>query len=927
MSSSSGNEEDNSLHESGGNEKEKLEQQSSEETAWKEEDDESETPVDKVRVVRFPYGNDIESDMIYMPKDEPEAEPRPDTFSPARSKFSTRRQSLQPVKPGLRIDTGIKDENSNGRPANFLVHSNGSRLLLARRESESFLSTVKDRRRSTANNQNLRDHIPEDSKNSVFDIGLITSGGLAPGPGRGENDSRLRRSFRNSFRLNRDRDRESTIGHHRPQASTTSAASHGSNHNDIPIHELHRRLSKIAQSDEEAQNKRSSAYFARNLVRHHAGHFGDHRESPHPNNGMTRPVTSYFDTREHEEDDSQTRAEEPVPEMMMTPESRESSNNDSRPDPTVPPTEDYIPAPAHVHQGVLGSLLKLYGQSHHQQHHNHHHDSTFMTESTDVSGACTPVPGKTFDYTSDGTENDEKEFRKESKAHEHSESAVSLSDMYYSTSHSTVQFAMDYPNKVPRRPRRHKKKLSALEMIRRVQERKRLEEEEAAITIHIADVLQRQRFILRLCRALMMYGAPTHRLEEYMKMTSRALSIDGQFLYIPGCMIISFGDSSTHTSEMQLVRCIQGVNLCKLNETHQIYKDVIHGYETVDEALIHIEDLLLKKNLYPPWLCVLFFGFSSLAVGPFAFRARWVDMPISFLLGSLVGLLQIVVAPRSSLYNNVFEVTAAILVSFLGRAFGSIGAKEDLFCFAAISQSALALILPGYIILCGSLELQARSIVAGSVRMFYAIIYSLLLGFGITLGAAIYGWIDSSATSSASCPAPLNDWWRFLFVPMFTVGLALVNQAHWKQIPIMIVISGSGYVVTYFSNKRLQNASELTSAIGAFVIGILGNMYSRVGHGLAFAAMLPAIFVQVPSGVAAQGSLIQGIANANNIVAPGSSSSQPTQSPQEASNYYGTVASLGITMVQVSIGITVGLFVATLAIYPFGKKRSGLFTF
>lgn len=39
----------------------------------------------------------------------------------------------------------------------------------------------------------------------------------------------------------------------------------------------------------------------------------------------------------------------------------------------------------------------------------------------------------------------------------------------------------------------------------------------------------------------------------------------------------------------------------------------------------------------------------------------------------------------------------------------------------------------------------------------------------------------------------------------------------------------------------------------------------RVGYGLAAAAMLPAIFVQVPSGLAVSGSLVSGIAAADQI--------------------------------------------------------------
>ena len=52
----------------------------------------------------------------------------------------------------------------------------------------------------------------------------------------------------------------------------------------------------------------------------------------------------------------------------------------------------------------------------------------------------------------------------------------------------------------------------------------------------------------------MIYGSPSHRLEESLRATSRVLEIDAQFFYVPGCMIISFDDSNTKTSSMHLVR-------------------------------------------------------------------------------------------------------------------------------------------------------------------------------------------------------------------------------------------------------------------------------------------------------------------------------------------------------------------------------------
>ncbi|KGO73742.1 protein of unknown function DUF1212 [Penicillium italicum] len=467
-------------------------------------------------------------------------------------------------------------------------------------------------------------------------------------------------------------------------------------------------------------------------------------------------------------------------------------------------------------------------------------------------------------------------------------------------------------------------------------------EDEIHITVHIAELLSRQRYLIRLCRALMKYGAPTHRLEEYMRMTARVIQIDGQFLYIPGCMIISFDDASTHTTEVKVVRSSQGIDLGKLADVHEIYKEVIHDVIGVEEAIQRLDEVMKKQSNFHIMFLIFAHGCASASVGPFAFNARPVDIPVAFLLGCLLGVLQLILSTKSSLYSNVFEISAAVLTSFLARAFGSIRFHgEPLFCFSALAQSAIALILPGYTVLCASLELQSRSIVAGSVRMVYAIIYSLFLGFGITIGTAVYGLLDAQASTAYTCPAsPIHNEYlqRFPFVILFTVCLAVVNRAKWKQMPIMIVISLAGYVTNYFSAKRFYSNTQVSNALGAFVIGVMGNFYSRLRHGLAAAAMLPAIFVLVPSGLAASGSLISGITSAEEMTrSPYAVVNNGTQgfvdaakklSADEAKNQsYGVVFDIGYGMVQVAIGTTVGLFLAALVVYPLGKKRSGLFSF
>jgi uncharacterized membrane protein YjjB (DUF3815 family) len=157
----------------------------------------------------------------------------------------------------------------------------------------------------------------------------------------------------------------------------------------------------------------------------------------------------------------------------------------------------------------------------------------------------------------------------------------------------------------------------------------------------------------------------------------------------------------------------------------------------------------------------------------------------------------------------------------------------------------------------------------------------------------------------------------------------------------MLIISFAGYVVNFFSAQRFANNAQLANTLGAcqyhfqqhlflkantttVAIGVLGNLYSRFFQGMSAAALMPAIFVQVPSGLAASGSLISGITSANEIT---TNTTAATGAGGIPLSDQGIVFNVGYSMIQIAVGLTVGLFFSSLIVYPFGKKRSGLFSF
>lgn len=445
------------------------------------------------------------------------------------------------------------------------------------------------------------------------------------------------------------------------------------------------------------------------------------------------------------------------------------------------PVEDdveYVPRPEKYKGGILGTLLKLYSAE--DKNGSAYPDSGFSSLPSTPGQTPNRTPASTPPTSRSSTPQPDKK-RRSMRTHSTSTLAGLME--------SSFMIAAPGNNKDINNAVSEKLKLEKEKNKKAAKSNKKKLDKEYRIKIHIAEIMNRHRYLIKLCSALMMYGAPTHRLETYMKMSARVLGIEGQFLYLPGIMLISFDDTQTHTTEVKLLRSGQGLDFGRLRDVHEIYKEVVHDRIGVDEATQMLDAITTRKEKFPLWLRILLSGIASACVAPFGFEGRYIDMPICFILGCLVGFLQLWVAPSSELYANVFEITAAVLTSCLARAFGSIRDGE-LFCFSSLAQASIALILPGYMVLSASLELQNHQMISGSVRMVYALIYTLFLGYGITIGSVIYGYMDGNAVSEVHCKAgdkwylkqPGKDYY-VLFVLPFTLCLCAINQAKWKQTP------------------------------------------------------------------------------------------------------------------------------------------------
>ncbi|PVG00329.1 DUF1212-domain-containing protein [Serendipita vermifera] len=437
------------------------------------------------------------------------------------------------------------------------------------------------------------------------------------------------------------------------------------------------------------------------------------------------------------------------------------------------------------------------------------------------------------------------------------------------------------------------------------------------ITEHVAEIIHRQDFILKLARAFLMFGAPSHRLETQLQTTGRILGLNVSCMYLPNIVLISFNDTATGTSNVKLIKQGSTLDLGKLLDAYALYWAVIHDKISVSDASSDLDQLILRRQLYKGWITVVIGGFCSSFICPIAFNGSFLDAIISFPLGALLVFIQNLSA-KNELYSNVFEIVIATLISFVAGALASTG----FFCYSAVASASIVLILPGYIILCGALEMASRNIVAGAVRMCYAVIYSLFLGFGLAMGGEVYHQIFGGVVTGNNdygCTASHTahgEWWRrtpspywaFLCVPMYALFLTLRNQSpFWRrELYLSWLIACGGWTANHFASKRFVGRNDISSSLGALVVGIAGNLYGRLSKGNAFVVMITGILFQLPTGLSNGGLL-----------------AFASQSTQGSPNTYASGFQVAEQLVSVAVGLTVGLFVAAILVHPVPSRRRG----
>jgi uncharacterized membrane protein YjjP (DUF1212 family) len=387
--------------------------------------------------------------------------------------------------------------------------------------------------------------------------------------------------------------------------------------------------------------------------------------------------------------------------------------------------------------------------------------------------------------------------------------------------------------------------------------------------------------LLRLARALHVYGTPAHRLEEALASIADLLGVEAKFMVSPTSIMASFG--SLDQQRMRMLRVDAGeTDLGKLAALHEVIGEVVEGSLGAAQARDRVEAITEAGSRFPRWAVVLGFALSSASVARI-FEGGWAELAASGALGLVIGSLAVVAGPNPRVRQLVPAVAGLVAAGAAAALAAMVGLYPPI-----VVLSSLIVLVPGLTMTAAMNELASGHVVSGTARLSSALVTFLQLGFGVALGTKLASTVATQIATSE--PASLPDWTLPVAVIPMAASLVMLFQARWRDLGLILPVLIVSYVGTRLGSLWL--GPELGAALGALALGISSNALARWRDVPTAIPLVPGLLPLVP------GSL--GLTSLQSILANDVMTGVETAS--------------GVALI--AVGLVSGLFLANLVVTP-----------
>jgi len=353
-------------------------------------------------------------------------------------------------------------------------------------------------------------------------------------------------------------------------------------------------------------------------------------------------------------------------------------------------------------------------------------------------------------------------------------------------------------------------------------------------------------FIIKLGTTVHGYGPNAIRLESYLNRLTEALGYQGVFKATPRELYFAFSQEGDLMQQTHLATLPgTGLDLAKLTEAGKLVDDVVAGHITINQALPRLEEI--EKTPHPWGLIANAISYVFVGAG-FAvlLSGGWLDILFSAIFSLVVYGIVLITGRSGERANEWLPLSSAFIAGVLATLMRILFPELNV---VLVTLSAILILIPGYSISVGIIELICRNVVSGTENLMNGLVYLVKQFVGAWLGVGLVKLCFSvplmvSGTSVSSS-------WLWIAVPMLIIGLCIVFQTAprdfiWAAFGCLIAYGG----VLFGGALAGDNLGNL---IGTIATVVFANFWAAKTGRPTSTVLLPAIVLLVSGSIGFRG--------------------------------------------------------------------------
>jgi len=352
-------------------------------------------------------------------------------------------------------------------------------------------------------------------------------------------------------------------------------------------------------------------------------------------------------------------------------------------------------------------------------------------------------------------------------------------------------------------------------------------------------------FVIELGEAAHKYGSSTPRLEVFLSSLMTSFGYRGAVLSTPNEMIFSLQEAEDKPQRLHMLASLSnGLDLDKLARVGDLVNEVVKGQSSIDDAFGCLKEL--SKTPVPWGMVASAISYAATGAGiAGVLMGSWSDIAVSVPLSLIVYGIVILSARFGTRGADWLPLLSAFIAGVLAALVKSIVPELNI---VLVVLSAVAVLLPGYTISQGLMEVLGGHVLSGNINMLNGLVFLVKQFIGGWIGViAVTAFIPLHSTV-AIAPDIL---WQWLFVPGLIIGLCLAFQTSRRDF-IWACLSCTIAYIGMLAGTKLGGAN-FGNLLGTVIAVVFSNAWaSRTGRPTSI-VLVPAIILMVSGTIGFRG--------------------------------------------------------------------------